>query len=121
MIINLTIQNIPKLAGSYDGVKTIYVRQYGAGNLRLAATREELIAGVNLPPGGAVDGIPQAAAQGVVQYFWSGDLYLISDNPGDNVMVYCPAQAFSVDRSGGIQQSPSDISNSASENDLSTY
>jgi hypothetical protein len=83
-----------------DGVVTIYVRQYGAGNLRIGMNREDLIQGVSLAPGQIVDGIPQAAAQGIQQYFWSGDLWLISDVTGP-VMILVPAYSAYVNRLKG--------------------
>ena len=113
--------NVPMLIGSFDGVVTVYVRQYGAGNLRLGVNKEDLLQGVALAPGQVVDGIPQAAADGVKQYFWSGDLWLISDAAGP-VMVLAPAQAFYIDRSNGTQTKPADVSlPSETIGDLSTY
>jgi len=104
----------------FRGVITIYVRQYGAGNLRLGMTREDLIQGINLAPGGIVDGIPQAAAQGIVQYFWSGSLWLISDTAGP-VMVLAPAYTAYIDRLKAGQQPSDFLSPSEDEGDLSTY
>lgn len=115
--------NVPKLIGYYDRVVTIYVRQYGAGNLRLAMNQEDLRNSVNanLPPGAVVDGIPQAAANGVQQYFWSGDLWIISDQ-NDPVMIIAPAQQFFIDRSQGVRGQPSDVTVALSPDaDLSTY
>lgn len=115
--------NIPKLVGHYDRVVTIYVRQYGAGNLRLGMNREDLQNSVaaNLAPGQVVDGIPQAAAAGLVQYFWSGDLWIISDQ-ADAVMVLAPAQSFYLDRNAGIRTAPADAAVADDEGgDLSTY
>lgn len=114
--------NLPTLVGHYDGVITIYVRQYGAGNLRLGMTREDLI-NTNpavLAPGQVVDGIPQAAADGIKQYFWSGDLWMISDVAGAVVLI-APAQTFYIDRSNGIKKIPADNVNFNPEADLSTY
>ncbi|SRR6266481_2022029 len=120
MILQLA-QNIPMGPIIHiDGVVTIYVRQYGAGNLRLGMNREDLIQGVNLAPGQVVDGIPQAAAQGIQQYFWSGDLWLISDAAGA-VMVLAPAYSAYINRlkGGGL---PADFTlPSEAIGNLSTY
>jgi hypothetical protein len=103
-----------------DGVVTIYVRQYGAGNLRLGMNREDLIQGVNLAPGQIVDGIPQTAAQGIVQYFWSGDLWMISDVQGP-VMVLAPAYQAYINRLKN-QGMPADfVLPSEVDGNLSTY
>ena len=119
MIIQLQA-NTPMLVGSYGGVVTVYIRQYGAGNLRYSTAKEDLLNGVNLAPGQIVDGIPQAAADGIQQRFWSGDLWIISDAAGP-AMVIAPAYAAYVDRlkstalPSGFQQE------SETEGDLSTY
>jgi hypothetical protein len=96
MILTLQV-NQPMLVGTFDHVVTIYVRQYGAGNLRLGMIREDLQNQLGTAPGSVVDGIPQAAADGIKQYFWSGDLWLISDVAGP-VMVLAPLQSFYIDR-----------------------
>jgi len=120
MIQNL-VANLPVLFGHYDGVVTIYVRQYGAGNLRLGHDRESLLQGTSLSPGQIVDGIPQAAAAGIVQYFWSGDLWLITDASGP-VMVEAPGYQFLIDRSQGVHRNPADAVNPTEvEGNLSTY
>lgn len=104
-----------------DGVVTIYVRQYGAGNLRLGMNREDLVQGISLAPGGIVDGIPQAAADQIKQYFWSGDLWLISDVSGP-VMVLAPAYQAYVNRLKRQGALPSDfVLPSEGEGNLSTY
>jgi hypothetical protein len=103
-----------------DGVVTIYVRQYGAGNLRLAFNREDLIQGINLAPGQIVDGIPQAAAQGIQQYFWSGDLWLISDVSGP-VMILAPAYSAYVNRLKGGGMPADFVLPSEVDGNLSTY
>jgi len=104
-----------------DGVVTIYVRQYGAGNLRLGMNREDLIQGVNLAPGQIVDGIPQAAAAGIQQYFWSGDLWLISDVAGA-VMLLVPAYSAYINRLKGSTGTPADFTQpSEVVGNLSTY
>lgn len=119
----LTLQaNIPSgPIVHFDGVITIYVRQYGAGNLRLGMNREDLIQGVSLAPGAIVDGIPQAAADGIKQYFWSGDLWLISDAAGP-VMILAPAYQAYVNRLKRSVGLPSDFNlPSESDGNLSTY
>jgi hypothetical protein len=103
-----------------DGVVTIYVRQYGAGNLRLGMNREDLIQGINLAPGAVVDGIPQAAADGVKQYFWSGDLWLISDVAGA-VMVLAPSFSAYINRVRSKQLPADFVLPSEIEGNLSTY
>jgi hypothetical protein len=113
--------NIPVLIHHFDSVVTLYVRQYGAGNLRIGFNKEDLINGVNLAPGQIVDGIPQAAADGVKQYFWSGDLWEISDVTGP-VMNSAPGMSFYIDRSRGRRTAPSDVINESEEiGNLSTY
>lgn len=113
--------NIPMMFGHYDGVITVYVRQYGAGNLRLAMTKEDLLYGINLAPGQVVDGIPQAAGDGIKQYFWSGDLWIISDAAGP-VMVLAPSYTAYIDRLKATGRLPSDFTlPSEIEGDLSTY
>jgi len=119
MILQLAA-GIPMLVAHFDGVVTIYVRQYGAGNLRLTNDRESALNGVNLAPGQIVDGIPQAAAAGVQQYFWSGDLWLITDVTGP-VMIQAPAYTAYIDRLKQRQR-PSDFDlESETEGNLSTY
>jgi hypothetical protein len=118
----LTLQaNVPMGPVIYfRGVVTIYVRQYGAGNLRLGMTREDLVQGINLAPGAIVDGIPQAAADGIKSYFWSGSLWLISDVAG-SVMVLAPAYTAYIDRLKAGQQPSDYLSISEDQGDLSTY
>lgn len=103
-----------------DGVVTIYVRQYGAGNLRLGMTREDLIQGISPAPGAVVDGIPQAAADGIKQYFWSGDLWLISDVTGA-VMVLAPSFTAYINRVRNKALPADFVLPSELEGDLSTY
>lgn len=115
--------NQPQMVLSVDGVVSIYIRQYGAGNLRMGMNREDLNNSnpVNLAPGAVVDGIPQAAADGVKQYFWSGDLWLISDAAGP-VMILAPAYTLYLDRSNGVKTNPSDANVALDEGgNLSTY
>jgi hypothetical protein len=120
MIPNLQA-NVPMLIASFDAVVTLYVRQYGAGNLRLGFNKEDLIQGVNLAPGQIVDGIPQAAADGVKQYFWSGDLWAITDVTGP-AMFIAPGIGYYLDRSRGRRTQPSDVDiESEQRGNLSTY
>jgi hypothetical protein len=121
MIFNLQA-NVPMLIGHYDGVVSVYVRQYGAGNLRLGSNFDALLntSPINQAPGQVVDGIPQAAADGVKQYFWSGDLFVISDVAGP-VMIIAPAYQFLVDRNQGTRQPPADITIELEGGNLSTY
>lgn len=115
--------NTPVLAGHYDGVVTINVKQYGAGNLRMGTDRESLLQniGANAAPGSILDGITQAAADGVKFYFWSGDLWLITDVAGP-VMLLAPAYASFVDRLKAMRNIPADFTlPSESEGNLSTY
>ena len=119
MILQLQ-QNIANLVGHFDGVITIYVRQYGAGNLRLGMQREDLQNTSTLAPGQVVDGIPQAAADGIKQYFWSGDLWMISDVDGPVVLI-APAQTFYIDRNAGQRTQPANVANFNPEAELSTY
>lgn len=94
MIFNLQA-NIPQLIGSYNGVVSVYVKQYGPGNLRLSSDRESLVTGAGTnAPGQIVDGIAQATAQGFQQYFWSGDLWVISDQAGPAVIIAPAYQAY---------------------------
>lgn len=94
MIVQLQ-QNVPQLIGSYNGVVSIYVKQYGSGNLRLSSDRESIVTGAGTnAPGQIVDGITQATAAGFVQYFWSGDLWVISDQSGPAVIIAPAYQAY---------------------------
>lgn len=121
MIIPLSV-NLPVNVGYYKGVVAINVKQYGAGNLRLGTDRESLLqnVGANAAPGAIVDGIPQAAADGVKTYFWSGDLWLISDVAG-SVMLLAPAYASFLDRLKTTNQPANFTLPSEVEGNLSTY
>lgn len=120
MIFNL-VANIPQLVGHYDGVVAINVKQVSAGNLRLGTDRESLLQGTSLAPGQIVDGITQAAADGVKTWFWSGDLWLISDVTGP-AMVLAPAYQTYVNRLSGAPRIPSEIPiQSEEDGNLSTY
>src|ERR1700719_4452724 len=99
--------NVPMLIGHYDGVITIYVKQYGAGTLRLGTEDKPLIttAPPNQAPGAVADGIPQAVADGIQQRFWSGDLWVISDVAGP-AMIIAPAYSTFIDRTQGPRINP---------------
>lgn len=120
MIFNLQA-NVPLLIGSYNGVVSIYVKQYGPGNLRLGSDRESLVTGAGTnAPGQIVDGITQATAQGFQQYFWSGDLWVISDQNGP-ASILAPAYQAYVSRIGA-KSLPADFSMPSEEDgNLSTY
>lgn len=114
--------NVPMVIGHYDGVVSIYIRQYGAGNLRLSTDDKSLLntSPINQAPGQVADGIPQAAADAVKQYFWSGDLWLISDVAGA-VMVIAPAYQLFLDRTQGTRRNPADVEIELEGGNLSTY
>lgn len=120
MIVQLQA-NVPQLIGSYNGVVSIYVKQYGPGNLRISSDRESLVTGAGTnAPGQIVDGISQATANAWVQYFWSGDLWVISDQSGPAVIIAPAYQAY-VDRIGA-KSLPSDFQIPSEEDgNLSTY
>ena len=114
------VPNIPKFVHNFPSVVTMYIKDYGTGNMRMAFDSESLrntIAAGNAP-GGIVDGVVQVVAQGFVQYFWSGDLWVISDQP-DTIVIVAPGLGFFLDR--GIVTMPSTDLNEFAENDLSTY
>lgn len=113
--------NLPVLLGSFRGVVTVYIRNYGGGNLRLGVNKEDLINSnpTIAPPGAIVDGIPQAAAAGIQQYFWSGDLWAISDVAGP-IMALIPAQSFYLERDLS-RTNPANVDNTNPADDLSTY
>lgn len=119
MIIQLAA-NVPKLAMHFDRVVAMYIKNYGAGNLRFGPNQEDLRNTQNLPPGQPADGIAQAAAAGFQLYFWSGDLWLISDQ-ADPIVVVAPAQTTYIDRTGGPQTQPSDVVELFAQNDLASY
>jgi hypothetical protein len=121
MILTLT-QNLALLAGHYDGVVAINIKQYGAGNLRLGTDREALLQniGTNAAPGSILDGITQAVADGFKTWFWSGDLWLISDISGP-VCLLTPAYTAFVDRLKSSAQPADFVLPSETEGNLATY
>lgn len=121
MIVNLA-QNIPQLIGHYEGVVSIYIKQYGTGNLRISSDRESIVTGAGTnAPGQIVDGIAQATAAGFVQYFWSGDLWVISDQAGPAVII-APANQTYIQRDLTSHVMPSDVTMPSEEDgNLSTY
>ena len=92
----VTLQaNIPQNIVQIKGYGLLYIKQYGAGNLRIAPDRESLVNTVAPLP--VQDGIVQVTADGWKQYFWSGDVWLISDVTG--IAVYlAPGNTFFIDR-----------------------
>lgn len=120
MIVQLQA-NIPQIIGSYNGVVSIYIKQYGPGNLRISSDRESIVTGAGTnAPGQIVDGITQATAAGFQQYFWSGDLWVISDQNGPAVIIAPAYQAY-VSRIGA-KSLPADFSLPSEEDgNLSTY
>jgi len=121
MILQLAL-NTPMLVGHYDGVVAINIKQYGAGNLRLSTDRESLLqnVGPNSAPGAIQDGITQATADGFKTWFWSGDLWLISDVSGP-VCLLAPAYTSFINRLKSSAQ-PSDFTlPSEAEGNLATY
>lgn len=110
--------NIPSLLGSYERVTTVYIKQYGAGNLRIATRQEDLLTTVGQT---WQEGIAQATVDGWKQYFWEGDLWVISDAAGI-VAWLDPSYQYNV-RRGSKQRSPIEdvIIEGDIEGDLSTY
>lgn len=94
MIANLQ-PNVPMFIQHFNGYGLIYIKIFGAGNLRLKGSREELLATVSPLP--VQDGISQATADGFKQYFWKNDLWVISDAPG-SIVWEAPGYTFYLDR-----------------------
>jgi hypothetical protein len=111
--------NVPMMIGHFGEVTTIYIKQYGAGNLRLGSDRDSLIATVSPAP--IQDGIVQVTADGFKQYFWEGDLWIITDAAGA-VVYSVPSYQYYIER-GKHNGSPSARVRQESEleGDLSTY
>jgi hypothetical protein len=110
--------NVPYLAGHYEEVTTIYVKQFGPGNLRIGSDRDSLVATIGAP---IAEGIAQATADGFKQYFWEGDLWFISDAPG--VVSYgAPSYQYYVQRGKNNGAPNNRVEMEAElEGDLSTY
>lgn len=99
-------QNQPTLIATFDHVSTLYIKQYGSGNLRIASRREDLQQDVNPSPGQIQDGIAQATADGFKQYFWEGDIWVISDVAGPIVYIV-PNYTFEISRLNQGNNAPS--------------
>jgi hypothetical protein len=108
--------NLPVLIASFERLTTVYVKQYGPGNLRICSNREDL---TNTVGATVQDGIAQATANGWQQYFWEGDLWLISDQAGA-VVIILPSYQFYIDR-GLHGSSPNVGVATPGANNLSTY
>lgn len=109
--------NQPTLLQHFDEVTTIYVKQYGPGNLRLHSMGDVLLQTVSDP---IPDGITQVTASGIngwVQYFWKGDLWTISDAAG-GVAWIASAYQFYIERQTASQPV---LTDGEIEGDLSTY
>lgn len=109
--------NQQTLLQHFDEVTTVYVKQYGPGNLRLLPVGDTLLQTVNDP---VPDGITQVTASGIngwVQYFWKGDLWAISDAAGFVAWV-ASAYQFYIRRD---VVSADVITEGEIEGDLSTY
>lgn len=88
--------NLPMFLMHFEGYGLLYIKQYGPGNLRLKGSREELLSSLASP---IPDGIVQVTADGFKQYFWEGDLWVISDAPG-SIAYEAPGYTFYIDRLG---------------------
>lgn len=99
--------NVPMFLMRFSGYGLLYIKQYGPGNLRLKGSREELLASINPLP--LQDGIVQVTADGFKQYFWSGDLWAISDAPG-SIVFEAPGYSFYIDR-GLVGRDPNAFGN----------
>lgn len=108
-------QNIPGLIQSFGKLTTIYIKQYGPGNLRLASNKEDLQNTINAS---LQDGIAQTTADGWKQYFWEGDLWVISDQAG-SLVLQAPSYAFYIERTTGT--TPAKSTGTRPAGSLSTY
>ena len=109
------------LLNTFEEITTVYIKQYGPGNLRLSGNPIDLNSSINAT---IQDGIVQTTATGPyngwVQYFWEGDLWAISDAAGAVVFVI-PSYQFFIDRIGG-KHPPNRIGSlSELEGNLSTF
>lgn len=68
----------PKLIGSYRGWVSLKVNVLGNSNIWLARDKETLIQPLAQQQGG----LPIAAADGVKEYWWIGDLWAIAAQGG---------------------------------------
>jgi hypothetical protein len=103
--------------GHFDQMTLLYIKQYGPGNLRLAASGERLLATVGLP---TQDGVTQATADGFKQWYWQGDLFVISDAPGP-IAWEIAGYAFTLERGKHRGFPGGERIDSELEGDLSTY
>jgi hypothetical protein len=112
-MVNQLQANLPVLLCQLPEFGLVYIKQYGAGNLFLAPDRDTLVNSASLP---VHDGIAQVTANGFVQYFWKGDLWVLSDAPGAIVYIL-PGQSPYLDRALQVPRLPPVLRG----NDLSTY
>lgn len=85
----------PALLATFKYPVTVYIKQYGPGNLRLAPTFDELNNTISIGPGQVADGIVQVTADGWKQYFFGpGDLWAVSDAPGQVVWECWPYEFY---------------------------
>jgi hypothetical protein len=103
--------------GHFDQMTLIYIKQYGAGNLRLAADGNRLLTTVGLT---LQDGIAQATADGWKQYYWQGDLFVISDAAGP-IAWEVAGYVFNLERGKHRGFPGGERIESELEGDLSTY
>lgn len=107
----LTLQaNQASLLSSLADFGLLYVKQYGPGNLRIGADKDSL---QNTIGQQIQDGIVQVTADQWKQYFWKGDIWVISDQNGAVVWMLPGSQPF-LNRGGQVPQLPVD-------QNLSTY
>lgn len=71
----------------------IYFRNLGPGNVRWGTSKEPLEQG---PAPGLNQGLPQSIADGEKNREWIGDLWVITDTPGTQIIVVCPAKDHSL-------------------------
>lgn len=111
-------QNIPMLLASFERITLLYVVVYGAGNVRVATDPQRLSATVG---GQLQDGLPQAAADGVRQYYWEGDLYAIAD--ANTAIVWeAPQYQYNIKRGSRGRSPIEDVTMEGEiEGNLSTY
>jgi len=106
------------LLGHFERITTVYIKQYGPGNLRIAGNPSDLETTIGAA---TQDGIVIVTANGFQQFFWEGDLWAISDAAGAIVIVV-PSYSFFIDRGrhGGSPNEEISTFNEA-EGNLSTY
>jgi hypothetical protein len=109
--------NIVMYLGHFDQMTLLYIKQYGAGNLRLASSGERLQATIGLP---TQDGVTQATVDGFKQWYWQGDLFAISDAAGPIVWEIA-GYAFTLERGKHRGFPGGERIESEAEGDLSTY